>query len=91
MQAYDAHVRLTENAAHELVRTKACKSVSVRKAPPLPILAHRSAWHQAAPIKIQKPTIHNLLAASPLQNHPLDSRKRQCFLVAKIISRYSCT
>jgi hypothetical protein len=26
MQAYDAHVRLTENAAHELVRTKAADS-----------------------------------------------------------------
>jgi hypothetical protein len=44
MQTDDAHVRLAENAAHELVRTKARKSISVRKAPPpLPILAHPSA------------------------------------------------
>jgi hypothetical protein len=55
MQTHDAHVRLAENAAHELVRTKACKSRSVREAPPpLPILAHPLAWQESAPIKIQK-------------------------------------
>ena len=55
MQTHDAHVRLAENAAHELVRTKACKSISVREAPPpLPILAHPLAWQESAPIKIQK-------------------------------------
>jgi hypothetical protein len=44
MQTDDAHVRLAEHAAHELIRTKACKPISIRQAtPPLPILAHPSA------------------------------------------------
>ena len=55
MQAHDAHVRLAEHVAHELVRTKACKPISIRQAtPPLPILDHPSAWQESAPIKIQK-------------------------------------
>jgi len=44
MQANDAYVRLAEHAAHERVRTKACKPISIRQtAPPLAILAHPSA------------------------------------------------
>jgi len=39
MKADDAHVRFAEHPAHELVWTKAGKSISIRQ-PTLPMLAH---------------------------------------------------